>query len=175
MPRLGLRLLGARDAARVYGPELTPRVLAEAARAGVPVGFYGGAPDVLDKLVAVARERFRGSASSILVAAVPADEPGRGHGDRGRHQPVGARILFVGLGCPKQDRWMAAHHSRVNAVMLGVGAAFDFLAGNKAQAPRWMQDRGLEWVFRLASSHGGSGGVTCGTTRGSSYCSPCSY
>ena len=63
----------------------------------------------------------------------------------------GARILFVGLGCPKQDRWMAAHHSRVNAVMLGVGAAFDFLAGNKAQAPRWMQDRGLEWVFRLAS------------------------
>src|SRR3989475_4622609 len=56
----GLRLLGAREAARVYGPELTPRVLAEAARAGIPVGFYGGAPDVLDKLVVVARGRFPG-------------------------------------------------------------------------------------------------------------------
>src|SRR2546427_272434 len=61
--------------------------------------------------------------------------------------PISSRLT----GCPKQDRWMAAHRSRVNAVMLGVGAAFDFLAGNKSQAPRWMQDRGLEWIFRLVS------------------------
>ena len=61
------------------------------------------------------------------------------------------RILFVGLGSPKQDRWMHAHQDRVPAVMLGVGAAFDFLAGAKPQAPRWMRSSGLEWAFRLAS------------------------
>ncbi len=63
----------------------------------------------------------------------------------------GARILFVGLGCPKQERWMASHKGRVNAVMLGVGAAFDSLAGVKPQAPAWMQRAGLEWVFHLAT------------------------
>ncbi|OLB93900.1 MAG: glycosyltransferase [Candidatus Rokubacteria bacterium 13_1_40CM_68_15] len=147
----GLRLLGAREAARVYGPELTPRVLAAAARDGVPIGFYGGAPDVLDKLVAVARERFPGL--RIVYALSPPFRPISPEEDTAIVDDInrsGARILFVGLGCPKQDRWMAAHRSRVNAVMLGVGAAFDFLAGNKAQAPRWMQDRGLEWIFRLA-------------------------
>ncbi len=66
-------------------------------------------------------------------------------------QDAGVRILFVGLGSPKQDRWMHAHKDRVQAVMLGVGAAFDFLAGAKPQAPSWMQSSGLEWLFRLAS------------------------
>ena len=61
----------------------------------------------------------------------------------------GARILFVGLGTPKQERWMAAHRGEVNAVMLGVGAAFDFLAGRKRQAPRLVQRLGLEWLYRL--------------------------
>jgi N-acetylglucosaminyldiphosphoundecaprenol N-acetyl-beta-D-mannosaminyltransferase len=61
----------------------------------------------------------------------------------------GARILFVGIGCPKQERWMAAHRDRIRAVMLGVGAAFDFHTGRVPQAPRWMQAAGLEWLFRL--------------------------
>jgi N-acetylglucosaminyldiphosphoundecaprenol N-acetyl-beta-D-mannosaminyltransferase len=59
------------------------------------------------------------------------------------------KILFVGLGCPKQEIWMAAHSGKVKAVMLGVGAAFDFHAGIKRQAPIWMQNIGLEWLFRL--------------------------
>jgi N-acetylglucosaminyldiphosphoundecaprenol N-acetyl-beta-D-mannosaminyltransferase len=63
----------------------------------------------------------------------------------------GARIVLVGLGSPKQDRWMHAHRDRIPAVMLGVGAAFDFLAGVKPQAPAWMQQNGLEWAFRLAT------------------------
>jgi len=63
----------------------------------------------------------------------------------------GAAILFVGLGCPKQEAWMAEHHNRVNSVMLGVGAAFDFHAGAKPQAPVWMQGIGLEWLFRLVT------------------------
>jgi len=61
----------------------------------------------------------------------------------------GARILFVGIGCPKQEEWMAAHEGRIPAVMLGVGAAFDFYTGRVRQAPRWMQVAGLEWAFRL--------------------------
>jgi N-acetylglucosaminyldiphosphoundecaprenol N-acetyl-beta-D-mannosaminyltransferase len=62
----------------------------------------------------------------------------------------GARILFLGLGCPKQERWMALHKGQVNAVMLGIGAAFDLISGVKRQAPAWMQRAGLEWLFRLA-------------------------
>lgn len=61
------------------------------------------------------------------------------------------RILFVGLGCPKQEIWMAEHCGKVNAVMIGVGAAFDFHSGLKPQAPVWMQKIGLEWLFRLAT------------------------
>jgi N-acetylglucosaminyldiphosphoundecaprenol N-acetyl-beta-D-mannosaminyltransferase len=61
----------------------------------------------------------------------------------------GAKILFVGLGCPKQEVWMADHRDKVKAVMLGVGAAFDFHAGAKPQAPEWLQNLGLEWSFRL--------------------------
>ena len=63
----------------------------------------------------------------------------------------GARILFIGLGTPKQDYWMAAHRGKVQAVMLGVGAAFDFLSGTKAQAPRWIMRIGMEWFFRLVT------------------------
>jgi N-acetylglucosaminyldiphosphoundecaprenol N-acetyl-beta-D-mannosaminyltransferase len=62
-----------------------------------------------------------------------------------------ARILFVGLGCPKQEYWMHEHRGKVQAVMLGVGAAFDFIAGTKPQAPSWVQKIGLEWLFRLLS------------------------
>ena len=61
----------------------------------------------------------------------------------------GVNVLFVGLGCPKQEIWMAAHKEQVNCVMLGVGAAFDFIAGNKKNAPKWMQSIGLEWLFRF--------------------------
>ena len=61
----------------------------------------------------------------------------------------GARILFVGLGCPKQEGWMARHKGKISTVMVGVGAAFDFHAGAKPQAPVWMQKRGLEWFYRL--------------------------
>jgi N-acetylglucosaminyldiphosphoundecaprenol N-acetyl-beta-D-mannosaminyltransferase len=61
----------------------------------------------------------------------------------------GVRIIFVGLGCPKQERWIAHHLGKVPVVMMAVGAAFDFLAGSKKQAPRWMMAAGLEWFFRL--------------------------
>lgn len=63
----------------------------------------------------------------------------------------GAGVVFISLGCPKQELWMAAHRGRINAVMIGVGAAFDYHAGTIQRAPKWMQDSGLEWLHRLAS------------------------
>ena len=63
----------------------------------------------------------------------------------------GAGTVWVGLGCPKQEQWMAAHRGRVQAVMIGVGAAFDYHAGKIKRAPAWMQDAGLEWFHRLLS------------------------
>lgn len=151
----GLRLLGARRASRVYGPDLMALVLAAAEREGLPVGFYGGAPETLGKLVDAVRRRH--PALEVAYAWSPPFRPLRPEEDEEVIRPIcssGARILFVGLGAPKQELWMHAHRGRIRAVMLGVGAAFDFLAGTKRQAPRWLMPLGLEWLFRLAAEPG---------------------
>jgi N-acetylglucosaminyldiphosphoundecaprenol N-acetyl-beta-D-mannosaminyltransferase len=147
-----LRALGVRHARRVYGPDLMPLVLEAAARAGIAVGFYGGAPEVLSRLVEAMRARF--PALQVAYAESPPFRPPTPEEDQRTVRNIakaGVRILFVGTGSPKQDCWMHAHRGRIPAVMLGVGAAFDFLAGAKPQAPRWMQSCGLEWLFRLAT------------------------
>jgi N-acetylglucosaminyldiphosphoundecaprenol N-acetyl-beta-D-mannosaminyltransferase len=148
----GLRLLGHPGASRVYGPDLTPIVLQMAMENGIPVGFYGGSQAVLDRLQSVIRERF--PKIRIAYAYSPPFRPLTEEEDTEVIQAInnsGARILFIGLNTPKQDYWMAAHRGKVRAVMLGVGAAFDFLAGTKSQAPRWMMKCGLEWLFRLVT------------------------
>ena len=146
----GLRLLGARGATRVYGPDLTLQVLDAAARNGLPVGFYGAGPVTVRRLAANMRTRFP-SLHIAYTFSPPFAPLGPEEDDRVVREinASGTRVLFVGLSTPKQERWMAAHRGRVEAVMLGVGAAFDFLAGVKPQAPRWMQSAGLEWLFRL--------------------------
>jgi N-acetylglucosaminyldiphosphoundecaprenol N-acetyl-beta-D-mannosaminyltransferase len=148
----GLRALGIRGATRVYGPDLTPHVLAAAEREGIPVGFYGATGAVLERLLKRIHGRY--PRLDVAYALAPPFRPLSDEEDIAvteRINASGARILFVGLSTPKQERWMAAHRGRVGAVMLGVGAAFDFLAGVKRQAPRWMMGAGLEWLFRLAS------------------------
>lgn len=147
-----LKGLGIRNASRVYGPDLTPVVCEAAERAGISVGFYGGSPQALERMIDSLTERF----PKLRVAyrhsppfrALSADEILR---ENEEIKASGARILFVGLGCPKQERWMAERRGQLNCVMLGVGAAFDFLSGEKAMAPDWIQSLGLEWVFRLVS------------------------
>ena len=62
--------------------------------------------------------------------------------------------MLVGRGCPRQERWVANHLGKINAAMMAVGAAFDFYAGTVKQAPKWMQDNGLEWLFRLTQEPG---------------------
>lgn len=145
-----MRLKGQKDQQRVYGPTLMLHVLEAAARENIPVGFYGGKPEVLETLVSKMQARYAG-----LNVAYSCSPP---FGELSRDEDAeiirkinlsGTRILFVGLGCPKQEIWMAEHRGKVNAVMLGVGAAFDFHAGVKPQAPVWMQRLGLEWLFRL--------------------------
>ncbi|MCW5978623.1 MAG: WecB/TagA/CpsF family glycosyltransferase [Bryobacteraceae bacterium] len=147
-----LRLLGCKDVERVYGPDTTLLVLDAAARDGIPVGFYGAAPATLAVLLKVIRSALPGI--HIAYSFSPPFRPLTLEEDEQVVREIndsGARILFVGLNTPKQEYWMAAHRGRVQAVMLGVGAAFDFIAGTKPQAPRWMMRAGLEWLFRLAT------------------------
>ena len=146
-----LKRLGLPEAERVYGPTLTLHVCEAAAAQGVPVGFYGGTPEAVAGLRAELARRFPG-----LDVRYSYSPPFRELTAEEDNQVVegivasGVRILFVGLGCPKQERWMAAHKDRLPLVQLGVGAAFAFHAGQVKQAPAWMQARGLEWLFRLA-------------------------
>lgn len=135
---------------RVYGPDLMLHVARAAAERGLSIGLLGSTTTTLERLARNLMDRFPRLSITYRhappFAELSASEDAALVADLARS---GARILFVGLGCPKQERWMAAHLGRVPAVMVGVGAAFDFHAGNIAQAPAWMQRGGLEWLFRL--------------------------
>jgi N-acetylglucosaminyldiphosphoundecaprenol N-acetyl-beta-D-mannosaminyltransferase len=145
-------LHGAGLTDRVYGPELMLRLCKEACRRGVSVYLYGGTHAVLDLLV----RRLLADFPDLCISGAEAppfrrltaeeDEEAIARIDRS-----GAGIVFIGLGCPKQDHFAYEHRSRIHAVQVCVGAAFDFHAGVKPMAPRWMQQHGLEWLFRLAS------------------------
>ncbi len=147
-----LRALGLEGAERVYGPTLTSRLCERAQTEHITVGFYGGTPEVLDALEANLRHEYPDLEINFLYPPPfreLSDEEDRAVVSAIEDSEVG--ILFVGLGCPKQEHWMATHRDQLSCVMVGVGAAFDFLAGAKAQAPAWMQASGLEWLFRLLS------------------------
>ncbi len=138
---------------RVYGPTLMLRVLeAASAESGGRHFLLGGTPAMLGKLRAKLGERF--PATCIVGAYAPpfgewpADEFER---IRGQLESSGANFVWVGLGCPKQEHWIARHKAQLPAaVYFGIGAAFAFHAGELAQAPAVMQRLGLEWAFRLA-------------------------
>ncbi|WP_027483701.1 WecB/TagA/CpsF family glycosyltransferase [Deinococcus pimensis] len=145
-----LRGLGVRDASRVYGPTLTLHVCEAAAREGLPIALYGGTPESLETFTTFLQRRFPGIEIAARIA--PPFRPLTPEEDEAYTRELaesGARILFVGIGCPKQEKWMAEHVSRIPAVMLGVGAAFDFHSGRVRQAPSVLQKVGLEWAFRL--------------------------
>jgi N-acetylglucosaminyldiphosphoundecaprenol N-acetyl-beta-D-mannosaminyltransferase len=146
----GLRKLGIPTASRVYGPDLMPWVLGVAEAERIPVGFFGGTPEVLHSLLAAVAGRW--PRLQVAYASSPPFRELSPAEDQSITQTIsasGARILFVGLGCPKQEKWMASHRGHLPVVMVGVGAAFDFLAGAKKQAPRILRAAGLEWAFRL--------------------------
>ena len=145
-----LRLLGVQKAQRVYGPTLTERVLESAAVEDLPVGFYGASPHALRTLVERCQQRW--PSLKVAYAYSPPYRPPTSQEDLETIRQVlasGARILFVSLGCPKHEIWAYNHYRALKMPILAVGAAFDFIAGSKPQAPTWMQSAGLEWLFRL--------------------------
>jgi N-acetylglucosaminyldiphosphoundecaprenol N-acetyl-beta-D-mannosaminyltransferase len=147
-----MRLKGQSEQQRVYGPTLMLHILESAARQHVAVGFYGSTSDVLQSLNANMQTRFPELKVDYLFS--PPFQETSWEEDQKIVKQINASsvtILFVGLGCPKQEKWMAAHRGRINAVMIGVGAAFDFHAGFKPQAPPWLQTAGMEWLYRLAT------------------------
>lgn len=154
MPLVWLsRWHGFREVERVYGPDLLLACCDRSRTLGYRHFFYGGGPGVPERLIQRLRDRFPG-----LPVAGGLSPPFRAlslEEDREVVQRINAArpdIVWVGLSTPKQERWMSEHRDRLEApVFIGVGAAFDFHAGLKRQAPRWMQRNGLEWVFRLLS------------------------
>ena len=147
-----LRRQGATGQTRVSGPDLMLDYCAHAAATGQPVYLLGSTPETLARLQQRLQQRW--PALQIAGAASPPFRPLSDAEDAQIVQAInasGAATVWVSLGCPKQEQWMDAHRGRVQAVMIGVGAAFDFHAGSVARAPAWMRNNGLEWLHRLAS------------------------
>lgn len=141
---------------RVYGPELMERFCAETIARGHRHYLYGGAPGVAEDLAKRLTARFPGL--RIAGSYCPPFRPLTREEDEevvSRINETRPDIVWVGLGAPKQERWMAEHRGRLSAsILVGVGAAFDFHTGRVAQAPRWMREHGLEWLFRLSREPG---------------------
>jgi exopolysaccharide biosynthesis WecB/TagA/CpsF family protein len=144
------RLHGTALADRVYGPELTLRLCAAAARERLPVYFYGSTPETLARLTANLTRRFPGL---VVAGARPSRFRPLDAAEKAEVvaaiRASGARLLFVGLGCPRQEVWAYEYRPHLDLPVVAVGAAFDFHAGTQAQAPAAMQRHGLEWLFRL--------------------------
>lgn len=149
-----LRRQGFAGQPRISGPDLMWALCERAARENLPVYFYGSTEATLALLDARFRAAFPGLRMAMESPPFRALTKEEDAATVDRINANGAGIVFIGLGCPKQERWMAEHRGRVNAVMIGVGAAFDFHAGTVQRAPAWMRDNGLEWLHRLASEPG---------------------
>lgn len=147
------RRLGHPEVERVYGPDLMRAMCGLSAARGYRNFLYGSRPRTLAALAAAITAAhpglpLAGSLSPPFRALSPAEE----EAEIAAINAARPDIVWVGLSTPKQERWMARNRDRLEAaVLVGVGAAFDFLAGEKPQAPRWMQRHGLEWAFRMAS------------------------
>lgn len=145
-----LRRLGHPKQQRISGPDLMWEALRRAEADGRAVLFFGSTQDTLDKL----REKVREAFPALKVAAAisppfrPVDTAFQPE-DAAAINAANPSLVFVGLGCPKQEVWMASARGHVHAPMLGVGAAFDYHAGTLARAPLWMREAGLEWAHRL--------------------------
>jgi len=146
-----MRLKGIRNQQRVYGPTLMLKVLREAERQQISVGFLGSTDEVLQNLSREILGSFPGlKITKQLSLPFRSTTPDEDKVICDEINITGLGILFVALGCPKQERWIAEHKGKINAVMIGVGAAFAFHAGMVRQAPAWIQNSGLEWLFRFS-------------------------
>lgn len=147
-----LRKLGHRQQQRINGPDLMLKYCQHAAVQGESIFLYGAMPETLSIL----QQRLLADYPGLSIAG-SYSPPFRALSEEEDQAIVtqinqsGAGTVWVSLGCPKQELWMAAHRGKINAVMIGVGAAFDYHAGTIRRAPVWMQRNGLEWLYRLCS------------------------
>jgi len=135
---------------RVSGPDLTLYVLDKANKNKLRLYLYGSTKDTLDKFVSFINHKYPG----IKICGVHADRFREATeiedaADIKKINESGAHIVFVGRGCPRQEKWVANHKNKINAAMMAIGAAFDFHAGTVKRAPKWMQNSGLEWFYRM--------------------------
>ncbi len=152
MPLVWLsKLQGFRHVNRVYGPDLMLVMCERSPEKGYRHFLYGGDEELVETLATHLRQRYAGL--QIVGAYAPPFRPVTPEEDAEIVRTINDAapdVVWVGLSTPKQERWMAEHHGRIAAsVMVGVGAAFDFHAGRKKQAPHWMRRNGLEWFFRF--------------------------
>jgi N-acetylglucosaminyldiphosphoundecaprenol N-acetyl-beta-D-mannosaminyltransferase len=150
-----LRVQGHQHQRRISGPDLMWAYMDHAARNAEPVFLLGSTAHTLARLQQTLQAQW--PTLQIAGALSPPFRPATPSEDQAMVQAInqsGARTVWVSLGCPKQELWMHAHRQQIHAVMLGVGAAFDFHAGTMKRAPAWMQNSGLEWLHRLASEPG---------------------
>ena len=141
---------GFKNMKRTTGPSLMGEIFKISAAEGYRHYFYGSTDETLEKLYSVLEETYPG----IQIAGMysPPFRPMTEEEDKAiveRINETKPDFVWVGLGAPKQEKWMAAHQGRVNGLMVGVGAGFDYHAGNIERAPEWMQKSNLEWVYRL--------------------------
>jgi N-acetylglucosaminyldiphosphoundecaprenol N-acetyl-beta-D-mannosaminyltransferase len=145
------RMRGTKGIERVYGPDLMRTIFADASFGRAKHFFFGATDETLSLLQKQLKTQH--SHLQIVGGYAPPFRPNAQREDQAVIDKINQAqpdILWVGLGSPKQDFWMSIHRNLLNAtVIIGIGAAFDFLAGVKPQAPRWMQRSGLEWLFRL--------------------------
>lgn len=145
-----LKLIYGITQERVAGMDLLPDLIHEAEKEKIPVYFYGGEQDILDKT----NEYLQANYPDLITAGLYSP-PYRKLSSVEEEEIVqkinksGAKLVFVVLGCPKQEKWMAAMKGRINAVMVGVGGALPVMVGSQKRAPIWMQHAGLEWFYRL--------------------------
>ncbi len=147
------RRLGLNRQMRVDAPTLALKLCDMAAKAGISIGLYGSTQKIVDDLASALLTRY--PRLRIGYSLSPPFRPLSREEDEKIVEDIrrsGVRLLFVGLGCPKQERWMFDHRGRIPATMLGVGWTFDVLSGHSRMAPRWIQNLAMEWLYRLAQN-----------------------
>ena len=144
------RKRGAKKMARTTGPSYMGEILKISVEQGWKHYFYGSTQETLDKLKVELEKSYPGL--QIVGMYSPPFRPLSAEEDREIVEAIilaSPDFLWIGLGAPKQEKWMAAHQGKVKGLMVGVGAAFDYYAGNIKRAPGWMQKMNLEWLYRL--------------------------
>jgi len=146
-----LRHAGYRSQERLDGPNLVYRLCADAERHGIPVAFYGSTPETVDLIRTNILERHpRLDLRLCRDAPFPPTTDEQEAAEVEVINQSGASLVFVGLSCPQQEKWMGRHADRLMATSIGIGGAFDVVAGKFSLPPKWVQQSGLQWLYRLA-------------------------